>query len=233
MQDPPAVDAFDETSRTLFLEARELGTTSGDDTRGDGTRGDGARGDLSNEDDAAEDLLVHYLPRLRAFVRARLGEQLRRRESASDIVQSVCRELAEERGHAKFEFEPQFRAWLFTAALNKIRERARFWRAEKRDDRRLDSVGDDRHLEDLSVGYSGVFTPSRVAAAREQLERLETALDALDEDHREVIALARIARLPHDEIAQRMGRSVGAVRQLLGRALRTLADRLRAGDDRG
>jgi RNA polymerase sigma-70 factor, ECF subfamily len=228
MPNPPAVDPFDQTSRTLFLQARGLGdSATGDHTRGDHTRGDHTRGD-----DLAEDLLVHYLPRLRAFVRARLGEQLRRRESTSDIVQSVCRELAEERGHARFEFEPQFRAWLFTAALNKIRERARFWRAEKRDDRRLDSVGNDRHLDELSVGYSGVFTPSRVAAAHEQLERLEVALDDLDEDHREVIALARIARLPHDEIAQRMGRSVGAVRQLLGRALRTLADRLRSGGDR-
>ena len=205
-----AVEQFDQTSVTLFTRARSdsVGDTAG----------------------YAGDLLTHYLPRLRAFVRAQLSDQLRRRESESDIVQSVCRGLVEEREKIDFEVESQFRAWLFTAALNKIRERGRYWGRGKRDAKRLESIGADRDLDDLALGYSGVFTPSRVAAAREQLERFETSLEALPEDEREVIALARIARLPHDEIAERMNRSVGAVRQLLGRALRRLSTQLQSGD---
>ena len=42
-----------------------------------------------------------------------------------------------------------------------------------------------------------------------------------------MIALARLARLPHEEVAIQMGKSVGAVRQMLGRALRTLSGHLR------
>ncbi len=204
------MDSFDQTSLSLFSNAR-------------------AAADVGPEG-FPTDLLAHYLPRLRAFVRARLGKRLRRRESASDIVQSVCRELVEKRGREEFELEGQFRAWVFTATLNKIRERARYWGAAKRNIDHLESLGDIHDLNALSLAYSNVLAPSRIAAARELLERLELALDALPEDDREVIALARIARLPHEEIAGRMDRSVGAVRQLLGRALRRLSKHLEEGD---
>ncbi|MCA8975247.1 MAG: hypothetical protein KDC98_11025, partial [Planctomycetes bacterium] len=42
---------------------------------------------------AVEELLVRHLPRLRAFVRLRSPFALRARESCSDLVQSVCREV--------------------------------------------------------------------------------------------------------------------------------------------
>ena len=72
-------------------------------------------------------------------------------------------------------------------------------------------------------GYSGVFTPSREAAGREELERLEAALARLSDEHREVVVLARIVGLSSPEIAERMQRSEGAVRVLLHRALARLA----------
>jgi RNA polymerase sigma factor (sigma-70 family) len=208
---PDSAEQFDQTSLTLFASARADSLA-------------GAAG-------FSADLLAHYLPRLRAFVRARVGARLRRQESDSDIVQSVCRELIEERGRVDFETETAFRAWLFTAAMNKIRGKARYWDREKRAVDNLESLGADRDLDDLTQGYSGMFTPSRVIQAQEQLERLEAALEMLPEDEREAIALARIARLPHAEIAKRMDRSVGAVRQLLGRALRRLGEHLKNDDD--
>ena len=42
---------------------------------------------------AMEQLIAQHLPRLRAFVRLRLGPQLAAKESASDIVQSACRDV--------------------------------------------------------------------------------------------------------------------------------------------
>ena len=184
--------------------------------------------------DVTDEMIAHYLPSLRAFVRARLSDELRRRESESDIVQSVCRGLVEDREGMSFEVEAQFRAWLFTNALNTIRDKARYWGRAKRARDAEESLGEDRELDDLSQGYSGIFTPSRIAAAREQLAQLEDALDRLPDHYAEVISLARIARLPHEEIAKQIGRSVGATRQLLGRALRHLSDELRkSGGTRG
>ena len=58
---------------------------------------------------ALDSLIVDYLPRLRAFVRARMDVALRRRESCSDLVQSVCRDLLAREDKFEFEGEAQFR----------------------------------------------------------------------------------------------------------------------------
>ena len=48
--------------------------------------------------DALEELLTRMLPDLRAFVRLRAGRLVQRHDEHSDIVQSVCREIARELG---------------------------------------------------------------------------------------------------------------------------------------
>ena len=78
----------------------------------------------------------------------------------------------------------------------------------------------------MAAGYSAIATPSADAAENEEIERLEAALDRLDEDHREVIALVRIAGLPYGDAGARMGRTPDAVRKLLGRALLKLGAEL-------
>ena len=65
-------------------------------------------------------------------------------------------------------------------------------------------------------------SPSRELAREERLERLRDAIAVLDEPHREVILLARIEGLTIAEVSERMGRTPGAVKQLLSRALRKL-----------
>lgn len=172
---------------------------------------------------AVDSLIVEYLPRLRAFVRSRSDPALRQRESCSDLVQSVCCELLERSDGFEFRGETQFRAWLFTSALNLVRQKQRFHRARKRD------VGREvAAMTEVSIGYASIATPSRIAAAKEQIERLEAAFDSLSDEHREVIALARIAELPFDEVGERMHRSAEAARKLLGRALLKLGAVLEA-----
>lgn len=176
---------------------------------------------------AFERLIESYLPRLRGYVRVHLGEDLRQRLSADDVVQSVCRELVEKEPDLRFPDEARFRGWLFTAALSKIREKGRFHRRERRDvGREYVPAASEEEDRLLAQAYASAHSPSRQAMAREHVERFEAAFASLSEEHREVIALARIARLPHDVVAERMGRSVGAVRQLLGRALLKLAAEL-------
>ena len=65
-------------------------------------------------------------------------------------------------------------------------------------------------------------TASRIVRRDERFERLEKALAALSPDHRQVIVLARIEGLQMKEIAEQMSRSVGAVQNLLFRALKEL-----------
>jgi len=172
---------------------------------------------------ALDQLLQRYLPQLHAFVHARLGKQMRARESSVDVVQSVCRELLSAREPFEFRGEDRFRAWLFTSALNKMRERHRRMHADKRDvGREVDGSADEALL-----AVAHLLTPSQDAIGNETAAALRDSLDELNEDHREVVTLARLVRLPHRVIAEVMGRNEEATRQLLARAMLQLARNLR------
>jgi len=168
---------------------------------------------------ALDELLRRHLPGVRAFVRVRMSALVRAQLSAEDLVQSACRALIANLHELEFRSEQAFRAWLYTAALRKLRHSERDLRAQKRDRRRevpWDSV-------ELVECYRQVLTPSAVLVAEEQVRRLEEAFDTLPEDYREVIALSRIARLSRSKVAEAMGRTEAAVRSLLPRALVALA----------
>lgn len=185
------------------------------------------RPDAGSEDagrsEAAPDLerlVDRFLPEVRQFVRLRVDPRLRQREADSDIVQSVCRELVEDWDRLEYRGETAFRAWLFTAALNKIREKGRFHGRARRDRAREAD-------QSVSGRHDGTPSPSQFAIGGETADQLERIMDRMPEDYRTVITLCRVAKLPHAVVAEQMGRSVGAVRQLLGRALLALSTELR------
>jgi RNA polymerase sigma-70 factor (ECF subfamily) len=174
-----------------------------------------------------EELLSRHLSRLRAYVRLRMGRLVRAKESSEDLVQSVCREALERLGDLEHRDEGGFRLWLFQRAERKVIERGRFYRRLRRDAARevpleVASSEEPEEAETL-LGAASLFTPSRHASAREELDRLERAFAALSPDQREVVLLARIVGLPHQEIARRMGRTPAATWSLLSRALARLS----------
>ncbi|MBK8974915.1 MAG: sigma-70 family RNA polymerase sigma factor [Planctomycetes bacterium] len=173
---------------------------------------------------ALDELLARYLPQLHAFVRMRLGPSLRARETSMDVVQSVCRELLAAPGDYAFLGVDRFRAWLFTAAVNKIRDKLRFHGRDKRAlDRECVADEDDPVWREAA----SLLTPSLDAIGGETAHALSEAMAALSDEHREVITLARFLRVPHAVIAETMERSEEAVRQLLVRALLKLSRELR------
>jgi RNA polymerase sigma-70 factor (ECF subfamily) len=176
---------------------------------------------------AVEPLLERHLPGLRAWVRLH-GGALRAQESSSDVCQSVCREVLENLGRFQYGGEGAFRHWLYTTAIRKIRNKQKYWLAQKRDaGREVSPVASMSGSDDRLVdAYASICTPSQDAIAREEIERVEAAFEELSDDHREVILMARIAGLGHAEIAERMGRNEGAVRALLFRAMAQLASRM-------
>lgn len=165
---------------------------------------------------ALDQILVQHLPSLRAFVRLRAGPLVRLCESNSDIVQSVCRELLLAADRFEYRGDGPFRAWLYRTALNKILERTRSLTQQKRDVRREVQAPT---TADYGALPGGGPTASQLASAAELSERMERAFDLLSDEHREVVTLARIVGLSHAEIATQLGRSEGAVRMLLSRAL--------------
>lgn len=185
--------------------------------------------------EALETLLVRHLPRLRAFVRIRSGALVRAHEESSDIVQSVCREVLLHAEQFRFPTEGAFRQWLFSHALRKIGKRARYYRALKRDAPRAQAApaeaasqaGDDAAMMQC---YASFATPSAEADAREQMRRVEAALDQLTEEQREVVTLAYLVGLTRAEIGEQIGKSEGSVRVILHRALMRIAALLDTGE---
>lgn len=183
------------------------------------------------DDDAIDSLLERHLPGLRAYVRLRSDRLLRAKESESDLVQSVCREVLEHLDRYQYRSEAGFRQWLYRTAERKIIDRFRYYNAEKRNAAR-EVHGDDLGLEDsrLLEAYGTLFTPSRDAMAREELRRVERAFESLPTDYREIIVLARIVGLPHADIARQLGRTPSSVRNALYRGLALLSDHLARGE---
>ena len=67
-------------------------------------------------------------------------------------------------------------------------------------------------------------TPSRHAAGREELERLEQAFAELSDEEQNVILWSRFCGMKHDEIAEAIGKTPVATRKVLSRALAKLAE---------
>jgi RNA polymerase sigma-70 factor (ECF subfamily) len=179
---------------------------------------------------AVEQLLVRYLPSLRAFVRAHMAPSLRARESSSDLVQSVCREVLAHLDRFQHPGEGAFKHWLFTTAQRKIANRARDLGRLKRDARREVPLGPESGDGALGQVYARISSPSRAAARREDLERFEAALDQLQGEQREVLLLAHLVGLSRAEIGARLGKTEVAVRGLLHRATARLSMLLGAGE---
>lgn len=186
----------------------------------------------AGDPEAIEALLLRHLPGLRAFLRLRMGRELRAKESATDLAQSTCREILEHLDRYRYRGTENFRHWLFATAQRKLKNRVEYWRAGKRDVALEAARARDTREESLAAFYATLSTPSVRLMQRERIEALEAAFDRLSEAHREVILLARVVGLSHAEVARSMGRSEEASRSLLHRALAELAEHLEAGEER-
>jgi RNA polymerase sigma factor (sigma-70 family) len=192
-------------------------------------------------DDFPVDALIEkHLPGLRAYVASRVDRLVHAKESNADIVQSVCREVLEHIARFEHRSEAGFKQWLYRTAERKIIDRYRYYTADKRDAARevppppADASEDGNFLAQALHDAAGLRpTPSHEAIAREELLRTSRAFEGLPPVYREVILLSRVHGVPHAEIARKLGKSEGAVRNLLYRGLGALTDRLANGVEAG
>lgn len=158
---------------------------------------------------AFDRLAQRYRGRVAALLEARLGEVLRRRVAVDDLLQEVFLRAFSSLERFRWTEEEAFFRWLATMVRHVVHEVAR------REKREL-LLPSDEEIQERGV------SASRALEREERFERLEAAMERLKPEHREVILLARIRRLPIREVAERMGRSPDAIAQLLRRALSKL-----------
>ncbi|MBI4603525.1 MAG: sigma-70 family RNA polymerase sigma factor [Planctomycetes bacterium] len=161
-------------------------------------------------DRAAFDALVAaHRDRIERHVRESLGARLRGRCEVDDVLQETFLRAFQSLGRFEWRDEGSFLSWLKTIASHVVLE------AASRDARDL-SVPLERDVPDSCV------EPEKELRRAERFDRLEAALEGLSPEHRQVIRLARLEKLPLKEVARRMDRTPNAVKQLLWRALQKL-----------
>jgi RNA polymerase sigma-70 factor (ECF subfamily) len=179
--------------------------------------------------EATERLFTRYRDRLLQAVSLLLARRRRELlEDEEDIVQESLLDAFQALG----SFEPRsggaFLHWLTRIAENNLKDLLRRQRTRKRGGDR------ERPRADLSGSFllSSVFpgreaTPSKMAGARELIERIEDAVIALPERERRVFVMRRLCDLSFDEIAAELDlASAASARGVYSRVLTHLSVRL-------
>ncbi len=157
---------------------------------------------------------------LLAFIRLRLGKDLRSRLESRDILQATLLKSLDHLNEFRGTETRSLMAWLARIAEHEIRDNADFHHRQRRDAAHEVPIEDDAPLPALTRSAL-----SRVILD-EEARRLEEALDALEPAHRDVILLRKFEDLSFAEIGRRLGRSGDASRMLLARAMTALTLKL-------
>jgi RNA polymerase sigma factor (sigma-70 family) len=153
---------------------------------------------------------------------------LSERESCSDLVQSVCREVLLTKEDWRFQGEPAFRRWLLQIALHKLIDRRRFYRAGNRaGGAREADLGASWRIDEIAKLARTLGSPSGEAMLREELDRLAAALEKLAEHDRAIIRMVHIEGLTHADVGARLGCTEPQSRGRLFLALAHLSAHLR------
>ena len=178
------------------------------------------------DDSALEQLYRVYGERVRRIIRLRMGREIRPRLDSMDLVQDALLSALGGLGDFTYKNEGDFLRWLSRIAQNALRDNLDKLHAAKRDIRK------EVRRVDFNPTTGGGFvaaavpieatTPSVIMSRKEDLDKLEKAIDELKPEYREVIILTKIEGLSYREIGSRLSKSPDAVRMLVPSAMAEL-----------
>ena len=149
-------------------------------------------------------LYERYLESIYRYIRTRVAED----RTAEDLTETVFLRSFESLSRYK-EKGLRFSAFLYQIARNLLVDHYR----QKEEELPLESA------DQISVSPSRI---DDIIVIQDQVDRLRVGLEALPEEYREIIRLRVLLELSTTECAEWIGRSEGAVRVLLHRAMKAL-----------
>jgi len=183
------------------------------------------------DESALDQLCRVYSERVRWMIRLRMGGELRSKLESMDLVQDALIHALGGLESFTYTNEGDFVRWLSKIVQHTLCEHWDRLHADKRDIRkevRLRSLRSTTGSGPAGTpGPIDATTPSVIMSRKEDLARLEKALDGLKPEYREVLILTRIEGLSYGEIGQEMGKTPDAVRMLVSRATAALATTFR------
>ena len=158
----------------------------------------------------------------------RLGDDLRSKGGASDLVQQTFLDAQCQFERFQGRSEKELLAWLRQILLHNLAHFQRHYRATSKRDlsREAPLAGEASSTDGGADPATQTPSPSEQIVAREEAEAVQQALESLSEEHRLVLALRHQDRLTFEEIGRRLGRSVSGARALWLRAVERLNEEL-------
>jgi RNA polymerase sigma-70 factor (ECF subfamily) len=157
---------------------------------------------------ALSELYDSYAPLVYTYLYRRVQDA----QTAEDLTADVFLSVLEAINSDKF-WRTSFRAWLYRIAGNKV---ADYYR----------EVNKLQTIPEQDVPVFETVTPDAVLTEKQSLSTLRSALLDLAPSHQEVLILRFGQRLKTKEVAEILGKSVGAVEALQNRALNSLRKKL-------
>jgi len=158
-----------------------------------------------------EDFVQKYQHRLFGFVLTLVGNRVEAEEIAQDTFVAAYKALLTYDAPRRRALA--LRAWLFTIALNKVRNRARHAPASSLDD----ALAEGRvATQDTSLG------PAALLERDERAHAVRQALGALAPRYRMPIVLRHLEGFSYDEIAELLDQPAGTARANVHRGLALL-----------
>jgi len=174
---------------------------------------------IDGDEDALSSLLGEIGPQVGR--KLSIGRTWQAALDVSDVMQVTYLEAFLRIGNLEASTVAQFAAWLERIAQNNLNDAIKGLQRQKRPNprRQVQLVPrDDSYVSLLeTVGWTST-TPSRDAATDEARQLVRDALERLPEVYRQVVELYDLQGRSPSEIAEAMGRSVGATHMLRARA---------------
>jgi RNA polymerase sigma-70 factor, ECF subfamily len=179
--------------------------------------------------DCLGSLLFLYRNYLLSVAQAELGDDLRAKLGASDLLQETFLEAGRDFESFSGTDLRELQSWLRRILLNNLANSVRSYRSSEMRDVSREVNGDSARSDPLfSRLKSPVETPSRCLMNEEMLGTVRAAVQRLPEQYQSVVILRNYDRLPFEEIGTRIGRTPEAARKLWCRAIKLLQDELEA-----
>jgi|FLOH01.1.fsa_nt_gi RNA polymerase sigma-70 factor, ECF subfamily len=177
--------------------------------------------------EALNQLFERYHDIMIQYARRQIGTKLGWKEDPDDLAQTTFREAARDFKGYVYRGEGSFLRWLSRILQNKVRDKAEFYSASKRDisrERSLDGTTSDED-KPVFLAPSADLSVTRQVQRSEEYRILREAIEELKPDHRQALTLVVFQGMTLREAGEKMGgRSEDAIRMMIRRAEKSLGE---------